>query len=75
MDDRPWVDRPLIAASADGISWRPVEARASLADATLALYRDPRRARAEVTFAPVAARFLRLDPRLPARPGALSAAP
>jgi hypothetical protein len=48
-----------------------VEATASLADATLSLMKDPRHGRGEVRFAPQTARFLRLDPRLPARAGIL----
>ena len=63
--------RPSVEASLDGLAWEPVEASASLADATLSLYRDPRHGRGEVRFAPRAARFLRLDPSLPARGGAL----
>ncbi|HEY7511209.1 MAG TPA: discoidin domain-containing protein, partial [Vicinamibacteria bacterium] len=75
LDDRPWLDRPGVVTSLDGASWTPLDARASLADATLALYLDPRHGRGAVTFAPVTARWVRLDPRLPARPGALAAAP
>jgi hypothetical protein len=73
VDDRPWVDRPAVEASADQLSWTPVAAEASLADATLALYRDPRHGAGEVRFTPpVTARWLRLDPRLPARAGPLA---
>jgi hypothetical protein len=75
LDDRPWLDRPAVSASVDGRTWTPLDARASLADATLALYRDPRRGRGEVRFPPTTARWLRLDARLPARPAALWAAP
>jgi hypothetical protein len=75
LDDRPWLDRPSLSASVDGLIWTPLEARASLADATLALYRDPRHGRGEVRFAPITARWLRVDPGLPARPGALGVAP
>ena len=57
------------------VAWERVEASSSLADATLALYRDPRHGRGEVRFAPRAARFLRLDPGLPARAGALEIGP
>ncbi len=66
---------PGVEASLDGVAWEPVEARASLADATLSLYRDPRHGRGEVRFASRPIRFLRLDPRLPARPGALEVEP
>ena len=66
---------PRVEASVDGVEWEPLEARASLADATLSLYRDPRHARGEVRFAPREVRLLRLDPRLPARKGALEIGP
>jgi hypothetical protein len=75
LSDEPWVSRPRVQASADGETWEPLDAAASLADATLSLYRDPRHARGEVRFPPCGARFLRLDPRLPARPGALEVGP
>jgi hypothetical protein len=73
LDDRPWLPRPRAEASLDGESWTALEARASLADATLALYSDPRRGTGEVRFAPTTTRWLRLDARLPARLGALLA--
>jgi hypothetical protein len=75
LDDRPWQDRPRVEASRDGLEWTPLEARASLAEATLALYRDPRHGRGAVRFPVVTARWLRLDPALPARPGPLGVAP
>jgi hypothetical protein len=75
LDDRPWVDRPTVEASLDGRAWTPIAATASLADATLALYRDPRHGRGAVRFATVHTRWLRLDPRLPARAGVLQAGP
>ena len=75
LSDAPWVDRPKVEASIDGVSFEPVEAGASLADATLSLYREPRHGRGEVRFAPRDAMFLRLDPALPARPGALEVGP
>jgi hypothetical protein len=67
LDERPWVAAPLVESSIDGARWTRVPARASLADATLSLYRDPRHGRGEVSFAAITARFLRLDPRLPAK--------
>jgi hypothetical protein len=67
MDERPWVARPHVEVSLDGSAWTRVQAEASLLDATVALYRDPRHGRGEVRFERVVARFLRLDPRLPAR--------
>jgi len=69
--DSPWVAAPAVEVSNDGAAWNRVEAHASLADATLALVRDPRHGSGEVTFAPVNARFIRLAPDLPARPGVL----
>jgi PA14 domain len=71
LSDGAWVSHPRVEASVDGETWEPLDAMASLADATLSLYRDPRHARGEVRFPPLETRFLRLDPRLPARPGAL----
>ena len=69
LSDAPWVARPRLEVSDDGISWSALAAGASLADATLSLYRDPRHARGEVRFAATRARWLRLDPRLPVRAG------
>ena len=69
LSDAPWLPRPRVEASRDGTTWEPVEATASLADATLSLYRDPRHGAGEVRFPPREVRFLRLDVRLPARPG------
>ena len=71
LSDAPWVARPAVEASKDGVTWDPVDATASLADATLSLYRDPRHARGEVRFTPREVLYLRFDPRLPARDGAL----
>ena len=73
LDDRPWVARPRTEVSDDGREWNRVESVASLAQATLALYRDPRHGRGEVCFTARRARFVRLDPRLPAREGVLGA--
>jgi hypothetical protein len=70
-----WLDAPNVRTSLDGREWNAVPATASLADATLALYRDPRNGRGAVVFPPVTARYLRLDPRLPARRGALEVGP
>ena len=67
LSDAPWVAQPSVEASLDGVAWEPVEATASLADATLSLYRDPKAGRGEIRFAPRPVRFLRLDARLPAR--------
>ncbi len=75
LSNAPWVAAPRVEASTDGVEWETVETRASLADATLSLYRDPRHARGEVRFAPREVRVLRLDPRLPARKGALEIGP
>jgi hypothetical protein len=71
LSDAPWLSEPVVAASLDGVGFEPVAARASLADATLSLYRNPRHARGELRFAPRTLRVLRLDARLPARGGAL----
>ncbi|HEV7503263.1 MAG TPA: 6-pyruvoyl-tetrahydropterin synthase-related protein, partial [Vicinamibacteria bacterium] len=71
ISDAPWVAAPAVRVSADGATWTTVAARASLADATLALLRDPQHARGEVTFARVSARFVRLPLDLPARAGVL----
>jgi hypothetical protein len=73
--DAEWVAAPRVEASLDGVSWEAVEARSSLADATLSLYRDPRHGRGEVRFASRRVVALRLDPRLPARGGTLELGP
>ncbi|MET0552729.1 MAG: PA14 domain-containing protein [Vicinamibacteria bacterium] len=70
-----WLDAPNVRVSRDGREWNAVPAVASLADATLALYRDPRNGRGALVFPPVTARYLRIDPRLPARRGVLETAP
>jgi hypothetical protein len=75
LGDAPWLERPRVEVSLDGASWSHVVAEASLADATLALTRDPRAAQGEVRFGETLARFVRLDAHLPARPGALAAGP
>jgi hypothetical protein len=71
LSDAPWVAQPKLEASLDAVSWEELEASASLADATLSLYQDPKRARGEIRFAPRVVRFLRLTATLPARGGAL----
>jgi hypothetical protein len=71
LSDAEWRARPTVEASLDGLAWETVEATASLADATLSLYRDPRHARGEIRFAPRELRVLRVDARLPARGGVL----
>jgi len=67
------MDSPAVAVSSDGVSWTPVAARASLADATMSLLRDPRHGVGEVTFPRVTARFVRLPLSVPVRPGLLRA--
>ena len=69
------IAEPGVSLSDDGRTWAAVPGRASLADATLSLYRDPRRGRGEVRFGPARARFVRLDARLPARERALEVGP
>jgi hypothetical protein len=73
MDDRPWRSRPVIEVSLDGHAWTALEGAASLADATLSLYADPRHALGEVRFSRQSVRYLRLPARLPARPGPVRA--
>jgi len=75
LSDADWEARPRVAVSTDGQTWTEVDATASLADATRSLMKDPRHGRGEVRFAPRFARYVRLDPRLPARSGALEVAP
>jgi hypothetical protein len=70
--DAPWVEAPVVEVSDDGRTWRAVPAVARLGDAVLSLMADPRAGRGEVVFGPVTTRRLRLDPRLPARPGLLN---
>ena len=69
IGDAPWMEKPRVEVSRDGTAWEVVETEASLADATLSLYRDPRTGRGEVRFPPRAARRIRIAPGLPARPG------
>lgn len=71
LSDDEWLAQPRVEGSRDGVEWFAIDARASLADAALSLYRDPRHARGELRFTPASVRFLRLDARLPARRGAI----
>jgi hypothetical protein len=75
LGDGPWADRPRVLSSCDGEEWDEVAATASLADATLALYRDPRHGRGALRFAPREARFLRFGREVPARSGAIERLP
>jgi hypothetical protein len=75
LSEAPWIAAPRVESSDDGATWTALPAAASLADATLSLMRDPRHGRGAVRFAPVTARYLRLDRRLPARPTALGVLP
>jgi hypothetical protein len=68
IGDAEWVATPWVDVSADGIAWERLSAEASLADAVVALGLDPRHGRGEVRFATRTARWVRIDPRLPARP-------
>ena len=67
IGEGPWLSRPRVSISTDGREWEDVDARASLADATLALVRDPPHGLGEIVFGERSARFVRLDPDLPAR--------
>jgi hypothetical protein len=73
MDDRPWRARPVLEVSGEGSTWTRIDGEASLADATLSLYADPRHALGEVRFARQSVRSLRLPASLPARPAPLRA--
>jgi hypothetical protein len=75
LGDGPWIASPRLSVSVDGRRWEPVRGAASLADAVVSLCRDPRHALGVVRIATCRARFVRLDPDLPARPGALWIAP
>jgi hypothetical protein len=75
MTEAPWLAAPRVAFSNDGLAWADAAGSASLADATLSLMRDPRHGLGEVRLPPGSGRFIRLDPRLPARPGTLWASP
>jgi hypothetical protein len=71
LSDATWVAAPAVAISSDGVRWQTVAGRASLADATLALLQDPKHALGEVVLPSVSARWIRLPPEVPARPGLL----
>jgi hypothetical protein len=73
--EAPWIEAPRVESSDDCAAWTALPASASLADATLSLIQDPRQGKGTVRFAPTTARYLRLDPRLPARPTALGVLP
>ena len=75
LGDGPWNESPRVAVSRDGQTFEEVEARASLADATVSLYRDPRRGRGHVLFDPRDARILRIERAFPIRPGSLEVVP
>jgi hypothetical protein len=75
LGDGPWEAAPEVALSEDGISWTRVPAKASLADAALGLSRDPQGARGEIRFERGRARFVRLDPGVPAADGILGIEP
>ncbi len=68
IGDAEWIAAPWVDVSADGVTWERLIAEASLADAVVSLVQDPRHGRGEVRFAPRAARWVRVDPRVPARP-------
>jgi len=75
VSDAEWVARPRVEVSDDGLLWHALDATASLADATLSLYRSPTAGRGAIRFAPLTTRFLRVDSRLPARSGTLEVGP
>jgi len=75
LADGPWVAEPHVWISLDGVTWEEVPAKASLADATLSLTRDPVGALGELRTPPRETRFVRLDPALPAAAGALGVLP
>jgi hypothetical protein len=68
IGDAEWIAAPWVDVSPDGVAWERVDAAASLADAVVSLGLDPRHGRGEVRFAPRGARWVRVDPRVPARP-------
>ena len=68
IGDAEWIAAPWVELSADGVAWERVTAEASLADAVVSLGLDPPHGRGEVRFAARTARWVRIDPRVPARP-------
>ncbi|MFI5007889.1 MAG: hypothetical protein ACHQKZ_10640, partial [Solirubrobacterales bacterium] len=60
LSDAAWIARPRVGLSRDGVGWDEVEGEASLADATLSLYRDPRSGRGEIRFPPRLVRRIRV---------------
>lgn len=68
IGDAEWIAAPWVEVSADGMAWERQIAEASLADAVVSLGLDPRQGRGEVRFAERTARWVRVDPRVPARP-------
>jgi hypothetical protein len=68
IGDAEWIAAPRVEISADGVAWERVQAQASLADAVVGLGRDQAHGRGEIRFAPLVARWLRIDPRVPMRP-------
>ena len=68
IGDAEWISDPWVDVSPDGVTWERVIAQASLADAVVSLVIDPRHGQGEVRFAARTARWVRLDPRVPARP-------
>jgi hypothetical protein len=73
LSDGAWLDPVTLDVwPRDATVPAVVHARASLAEATLALLRNPRNGRAQIRFEPpLAARRIVLPPTLPARPGTL----
>jgi hypothetical protein len=68
IGDAEWIAAPWVDVSEDGVTWDRLAAEASLADAVVSLVQDPRHGRGEVRFAARTARWVRVDPRVPARP-------
>jgi hypothetical protein len=72
IGDDEWIAAPRVDVSDDGVTWERIPAAASLADAVVALVQDPPHGRGEVRFGPRTARWVRIDPRVPARPPLVS---
>jgi hypothetical protein len=71
IGDAPWLERPRVEVSRDGVAWTAVDARASLADAALALTQDPSHALGAVRWPLSEGRYVRVEEALAARPGPL----